>query len=125
MVEADSNSLGSEIGLPEDQLYKYGRSSRVSQQHHNPLERDYNILNKRIAALQKQIGEKELEAARKMHEMKNILRQEQLQLIRISEEMTREKKRNLALQMTIDQDPCWTSNCLAECRGDFDDLRET
>ena len=116
LVEADGSSTCSDRVVSENKI----ENQQISESSENCLERDYETLNKRIAALQKQISEKECEAARKMYEMKNILRQEQMQLIKISEEMTQEKKRNLALQMTIDQDPCWISNCPAECRGDFD-----
>lgn len=66
---------------------------------------DYNVLNKRIAALQKQIAEKQMEAAWKMQELKRSLRMEQANLIEISDYMNLERKRNLALQFTIDEAP--------------------
>lgn len=68
----------------------------------DPQNADYNILNNRIAALQRQIAEKQIEAGLRLQELKRALRQEQANLIRISEEMNLERRRNLALQLTMD-----------------------
>lgn len=112
MINADSDSLYSENHFTENQLPK------PSQLVNNSLQQDYDKVNKRIAALQRHIAEKELEATRKMQEMRRFLRQEQLHLIQLSEDMVREKKRNFDFQMTIDQDPCWLNDCQADC-GDL------
>ena len=85
-------------------------------------EENYETLNKRIVALQKQIRDKQAEAARKVYEMRQLLRQEQIQLIKISDEMNRERKRNLAIQLTIDGSPCWVNKCEAECSGDLNQI---
>lgn len=71
----------------------------------HPLGADYNVLNKRISALQKEIAEKQIEAAWKLQELKRALRQEQANLIRISEQMNLERRHNLALQLAMDN-PC-------------------
>lgn len=68
----------------------------------SPSQEDYDVLNKRIAALQRQITEKQMEASWKLQELKRALRSEQANLIRISDEMNLERKRNLALQLTMD-----------------------
>ncbi|XP_015190531.1 PREDICTED: uncharacterized protein PFB0765w-like [Polistes dominula] len=68
----------------------------------SPSQEDYDILNKRIAALQRQIAEKQMEASWKLQELKRALSFEQANLIRISDEMNLERKRNLALQLTMD-----------------------
>ncbi|XP_046822126.1 myosin-2 heavy chain-like [Vespa crabro] len=68
----------------------------------SPSQEDYDVLNKRIAALQRQITEKQMEASWKLQELKRALRFEQANLIRISDEMNLERKRNLALQLTMD-----------------------
>ncbi|KAI4504407.1 hypothetical protein M0802_000878 [Mischocyttarus mexicanus] len=67
-----------------------------------PSQEDYDVLNKRIAALQRQIAEKQMEASWKLQELKRALRFEQANLIRISDEMNLERKRNLTLQLTMD-----------------------
>lgn len=66
---------------------------------------DPNILNKRIAALQKQIAEKQMEAGLKLRDLKRALRNEQANLIRMSDQMNRERKRNLNLQLNMDDSP--------------------
>lgn len=66
------------------------------------LQADYDALNRRIAALQKQIAEKQIEAGWKLQELKRALRLEQANLIRIADRMNLEKKRNLALHLTMD-----------------------
>lgn len=76
--------------------------SAINWDHGDPLKADYDALNRRIAALQKQIAEKQIEAGRKLQELRQALRLEQANLIRISEQMNREKRRNLAFQLTID-----------------------
>lgn len=86
----------------------------------DPLKENYDVLNKRIAALQKEIAEKEADAAKKVYAMRQSLRQEQAQLIRISDEMNRERKQNLAIHLTMDDSPCWMNDCKAECGGDFE-----
>lgn len=68
----------------------------------DPLRVDYDALNRRIAALQKQIAEKQIEAGWKLQELRRILRHEQANLIRISDRMNHEKRRNLALRTTMD-----------------------
>lgn len=75
----------------------------------SPSQENYDVLNKRIAALQRQITEKQMEASWKLQELKKALRLEQVNLIRISDEMNLERKRNLALQLTMD-DGILTSN---------------
>ena len=63
---------------------------------------DYNILNQRIAALQKQIAKKQIETDWKLQELRRVLRNEQANLIRISDQMNLERKRNLNLQGSMD-----------------------
>jgi hypothetical protein len=71
----------------------------------DPLQADYDALNRRIAALQRQIAEKQFEAGRKMRELRRVLRLEQQNLIRIAEQMNFERKRNLALRLGVDDSP--------------------
>jgi len=68
----------------------------------DPLRADYDALNRRIAALQKQIAEKQIEAAWKLQELRRVLRHEQVNLIRIFDQMNLEKRRNLALRTMND-----------------------
>ena len=70
-----------------------------------PSKADYGILNQRIAALQKQIAEKQMEAGWKLQELRRALQNEQANLIRISDQMNFERKRNLNLQHSIDDSP--------------------
>lgn len=70
-----------------------------------PLQEDYNILNQRIAALQKQIAKKQIETDWKLQELRRVLRNEQANLIRISDQMNLERKRNLNLQCSMDDSP--------------------
>lgn len=65
-------------------------------------ENSTDILNKRIAALQKQIAEKQMEAGWKLQELKRALRNEQANLIRLSNEMNLERQRNFNLQSRLD-----------------------
>lgn len=71
--------------------------------NHDQLQYSYDILNKKIAALQRQIAEKQTEAEQKVLDMRQILRREQAELIQISEAMNQEKKRNLKLHCIIDE----------------------
>lgn len=71
----------------------------------DPLQADYDALNRRIAALQRQIAEKQIEAGRKLQELRQALRLEQADLIRIAERMNLERKRNLVLRLTMDDTP--------------------
>jgi len=66
------------------------------------LRADYDALNRRIAALQKQIAEKQIEAGWKLQELRRALRLEQANLIQISDRMNLEKRRNLALHLAMD-----------------------
>lgn len=68
----------------------------------DPLQADYDALNRRIAALQKQIAEKQIEAGWKLQELRRALRLEQSNLIQISDRMNLERRRNLALHLTMD-----------------------
>lgn len=68
----------------------------------NPLRANYNTLNQRIAALQKQIADKQIEAGWKLQELRRALRQEQANLLRISDQMNLARRRNLALQFNMD-----------------------
>lgn len=68
----------------------------------DPLKADYDALNRRIAALQKQIAEKQIEAGWKLQELRQALRHEQANLIQISERMSLERRRNLVLHLTMD-----------------------
>jgi len=70
-----------------------------------PLQADYDALNRRIAALQRQIAEKQFEAGRKMRELKRVLCLEQQNLIRIAEQMNLERRRNLALRLGVHDSP--------------------
>lgn len=65
-------------------------------------ENSTDVLNKRIAALQKQIAEKQMEAGWKLQELKRALRNEQANLIRLSNEMNLERQRNFNLQSRMD-----------------------
>lgn len=77
--------------------------SAINQDHDsNRLRADYDALNRRIAALQRQIAEKQIEAGWKLQELRRALRLEQANLIQISDRMNFEKKRNLALHLTMD-----------------------
>lgn len=67
----------------------------------DPLQADYDALNRRIAALQKQIAEKQIEAGWKLQELRRSLRFEQANLIQISDRMNLERRRNLALHLTM------------------------
>lgn len=71
----------------------------------DPLQADYDALNRRIAALQKQIGDKQTEAGRRIQELRQALRFEQSSLIQIAERMNLEKRRNLELRLTMDKMP--------------------
>ena len=51
------------------------------------LRADYDALIRRIAALQKQIAEKQIEAGWKLQELRRALRIEQANLIQISDQM--------------------------------------
>lgn len=79
------------------------------------LEQSYEALDKRVAALQRQIAEKHSEAEEKVVKMRQTLRREQAELIRISEAMNRERKRNFVLQLAMDKSPCLMTNCKARC----------
>lgn len=76
--------------------------SAINRDHDDPLMADYDALNRRIAALQKQIAEKQIEGGRKLQELRQSLRFEQTKLIQISDRMNDERKRNLNLQLTMD-----------------------
>lgn len=69
----------------------------------DPLKADYDALNRRIAALQKQIAEKQMEAERKLRELRQALRIEQEKLIQIFDRMNLERKRNLVLHLKMDR----------------------
>lgn len=73
----------------------------------DPLRADYDALNRRIAALQRQIAEKQIEAGWKLQELRRVLRHEQANLIRISDRMNLERRRNLALRTAMD-DSAWS-----------------
>lgn len=79
--------------------------SAINWDHGDPLKADYDALNRRIAALQRQIAQKQIEAGWKLQELRRALRHEQANLIQISERMNRERRRNLALRLTIDNSP--------------------
>lgn len=64
---------------------------------------DYEALNKRIAALQMQINEKQTEAAAKVQQMREAMWREQEHLIRLSDEMNAQKRRNLSMQKIISE----------------------
>lgn len=70
-----------------------------------PSKADYNILDHRIATLQKQKAEKQMEADWKLQEPRRALRNEQANLIRISDRMNFERKRNLNLRHSMDDLP--------------------
>ncbi|KMQ97413.1 major antigen-like protein [Lasius niger] len=74
----------------------------INWDYGDPLQADYDALNRRIAALQKQIVEKQIEAGWKLQELRRALRLEQANLIRISDRMNLERRRNLALHLTMD-----------------------
>lgn len=77
--------------------------SAINRDHGSDrLRADYDALNRRIAALQKQIAEKQIEAGWKLQELRRALRLEQANLIRIADRMNLEKRRNLALHLTMD-----------------------
>lgn len=80
----------------------YDRSAINRDRGGDRLRADYDALNRRIAALQKQIAEKQIEAGWKLQELRRALRLEQANLIRISDRMSLEKRRNLALHLTMD-----------------------
>lgn len=61
-----------------------------------------DALNRRIAALQRQIAEKQIEAGWKLQALRQALRHEQADLIQLSNRMNLEKRRNLALHFTMD-----------------------
>lgn len=82
-----------------------------TMENQSSLETNYEILNRRIAALQRQISDKHTKADKKILDMKKLLRKEQAELIKISDLMNRERKRNF----TINGSPCWRNNCMAEC----------
>lgn len=94
---------------------KDGDSPSRIQKSSTSLQQNYETLNRRIAALQRQIVDKHLEAEGKVKNIREILRREQAELIKISEAMNRERKRNLALHLTLDESTCWMNNCTAEC----------
>lgn len=79
----------------------------INWDYGDPLQADYDALNRRIAALQKQIVEKQIEAGWKLQELRRALRLEQANLIRISDRMNLERRRNLALHLTMD-DSAWS-----------------
>ncbi|XP_008206614.1 paramyosin-like [Nasonia vitripennis] len=89
-----------------------------------------DLLDARMAALQRQIAEKQLEATTRAEEMQRAVMREQAQLIRISDEMNRERELNLAIRLMSGQDRrltpeavvcCAREDCLrAGCTGDFD-----
>ncbi|EGI67148.1 Cytochrome P450 6B3 [Acromyrmex echinatior] len=64
------------------------------------LRADYDASNRRIAALQKKIVEKQIKAGWKLQELRRTLRIEQANLIQISERITLEKRRNVTFQLT-------------------------
>ncbi|KAG5347798.1 FAZ1 protein, partial [Acromyrmex charruanus] len=64
------------------------------------LRADYDASNRRIAALQKKIAEKQIKAGWKLQELRRTLRIEQANLIQISERIILEKKRNLTFHLT-------------------------
>ncbi|KAL0127805.1 hypothetical protein PUN28_003204 [Cardiocondyla obscurior] len=77
--------------------------SAINRDHSGDrLQADYDALNRRIAALQKQIAEKQIEAGWKLQELKRTLHLEQANLIQISDRMGLEKRRNLVLHLTMD-----------------------
>lgn len=76
--------------------------SAINRDGGDRLRTDYDALNRRIAALQKQIAEKQIEAGWKLQELRRALRLEQANLIQISDRMNLEKRRNLALHLTMD-----------------------
>lgn len=78
------------------------RSAINREQGDDQLRADYDALNRRIAALQKQIAEKQIEAGWKLQELRRALRLEQANLIQISDRMNLERRRNLALHLTMD-----------------------
>lgn len=80
----------------------YDRSAINWDYDSDPLQADYDALNRRIAALQKQIAEKQIEAGWKLQELRRALRLEQANLIQISDRMNLERRRNLALHLTMD-----------------------
>lgn len=80
----------------------YDRSTINWNYDGDPLRADYDALNRRIAALQKQIAEKQIEAGWKLQELRRALRLEQANLIQISDRMNLERRRNLALHLTMD-----------------------
>lgn len=55
------------------------------------------LLNARVAALQRKIAEKQLEATTRAEEMRRALAREQSQLARIADEMSRERELNYLL----------------------------
>ncbi|KAK0164377.1 hypothetical protein PV328_003013 [Microctonus aethiopoides] len=69
--------------------------------NHDQLQYSYDVLNRKIAALQRQIAEKQTEAEQKVLDMRQVLRREQAELIQISEAMNQEKKRNLKLRAEL------------------------
>lgn len=94
--------LTSSIVQEDDAPAVHDRSA-INWDHGDPLKADYDALNRRIAALQKQIAEKQIEAGWKLRELRQALRLEQANLIQISDRMNLERKRNLALHLNMDR----------------------
>lgn len=67
------------------------------------LAEDYDVLNKRISALQRQIAEKQTDVTWKLQELRQALRSEQSKLICITDRMNMQRKKNFAFQLIMDR----------------------
>lgn len=67
---------------------------------------DYEALSRRIAALQTEINRKQNEAAVKVESMRRAMFREQENLIRLSDEMNNQKRRNLSMKIVQDENIC-------------------
>ncbi|KAK0182471.1 hypothetical protein PV327_000611 [Microctonus hyperodae] len=94
----------------EDCTSKNPHDNTVSTSY-NQLQHSYDALNRKIAALQRQIAEKQTEAEKKVLDMRQTLRREQAELIKISKAMNQEKKRNLKLHCIIDESSLSPNSC--------------
>lgn len=97
-------------------IYSVPNNYSSQSKKESDLQQSYDNINRKIAALQRQIAERQSDADRKVLEMRQTLGRAQAELIRIWDKMNKERKRNLMLHLTMDGGgPCWVNNCKAKC----------